>query len=248
MNLEVLISTMNIGSQNENEKLVKDMNITGESLTISQCGKNGDVKGKNRIIYDNKKGLSRSRNMAVENAVGNIILIADDDVKYVKDYEEIILESYRENPEADMIAFFVESKNNNRKVRKLKSGKIGWIRIFRVCSFQLTFKRASIIKNNLKFDEDFGAGTQNYCGEETIFLSDCLRMNMKLTYVDKKIGEVEQKESTWYKGFSREYMNVEKECFKRIAPKMWPFLWIQFLIRKAIPNKIKRAKIIGFWY
>ena len=70
--------------------------------------------------------------MAVENAVGNIILIADDDVKYVKDYEKIILESYRENPEADMIAFFVESKNNNRKVRKLKSGKIGWIRIFRV--------------------------------------------------------------------------------------------------------------------
>ena len=175
MNLEVLISTMNIDSQNENEKLVKDMNITGKSLTISQCGKNGDVKGKNRIIYDNKKGLSRSRNMAVENAVGNIIL------------------------------------------RKLKSGKIGWIRIFRVCSFQLTFKRASIIKNNLKFDEDFGAGSQNYCGEETIFLSDCLRKNMKLTYVDRKIGEVEQKESTWYKGFSKEYMQVEKECFKRIA-------------------------------
>ena len=65
MNLEVLISTMNIGSQNENEKLVKDMNITGKSLTISQCGKNGDVKGKNRIIYDNKKGLSRSRNKMV---------------------------------------------------------------------------------------------------------------------------------------------------------------------------------------
>ena len=104
--------------------------------------------------------------------------------------------------------------------------------IFRVSSFQLTFKLESIKKYNLKFDENFGAGTENYCGEETIFLSDCLRKKLKLFYIDKKIGEVEQKESSWYEGINRKYLNVEKQCFKRISPKWWWILWIQFVIRK----------------
>lgn len=255
MNLEVLVATMNRNRQ-EIIKLINKMHITGKAIIVDQISEdaitekiklnknkqlNKIYKGKlksHKIIYDRKKGLSRSRNLALGKAKAEIVLLADDDVIYQKDYERIIVNAYQKNPSADMIAFYVESLNPKRKVRKLKTGKIGWIKIFRVSSFQLTFKLESIKKNNLKFDENFGAGTQNYCGEETIFLSDCLRKKLKLIYIDKKIGEVEQKDSSWYEGISRKYITVEKECFKRIAPKWWWGLWFQFLIRKILPIRL----------
>lgn len=240
MNLEVLVSTMN---KNEKEiiELINKMNITGRAIIVNQINKkatesNEKLRTNNQkrfsVIYDNKKGLSRSRNIALKKSRADIVLLADDDVRYQKDYEKTILKAYEENPTADAIAFYVESLNPKRKVRKLKTGKMGFINIFRVSSFQLTFKLESIKKYNLKFDENFGAGTENYCGEETIFLSDCLRKKLKLFYIDKKIGEVEQKESSWYEGINSKYLNVEKQCFKRISPKWWWILWIQFVIRK----------------
>ena len=234
MNLEVLISTMNKNTNLDNQKLIEKMKIKGNSLTISQTNKNGKEEGKNRILYVNEKGLSKSRNLAIDNANADIVLIADDDVIYDEDYEKTILEAYKENKNADMIAFYVKSRNPKRKVRKLKSGKIGWIRIFRVSSFQLTFKLESIKENGLVFDENFGAGSENFCGEETIFLSDCLRKGLNLLYVDKKIGEVEQKESSWFKGFDKQYFMIEKQCFKRIAPKLWGILWVLFVVRKLL--------------
>lgn len=237
MDLQVLISTMNINSQAENETLLKHMNVQGNSLTVSQTHKSGK---ENNLIYDNKIGLSRSRNIAINNAACDILLIADDDVVYNDNYEETIKQAYKENPEADMIAFYVESMNPKRKVRKLRSGKIGWIRIFRVSSFQLTFKANSI--KGMKFDENFGAGTDLFCGEETIFLSECLRKKMKLIYIDKKIGKVKQEKSTWYTGINKKFMNVQKQIFKRISPKFWWFLYIQFIIRKIILGKIKHEK------
>lgn len=238
MNLEVLISTMNIKTKEDNENLINKMNINGKSLTISQTDKTGHEEGKNRVIYDNRKGLSKSRNIALKNTDADIVLLADDDVIYEENYKEIVKKAYKENPDADMIAFYVRSLNDKRKTRKLKTGKLGWVRIFKVSSFQLSFKRNSI--NNMQFDENFGAGTKNYCGEETIFLSDCLRKGLKLIYVDEKIGEVEQKESSWYNGFNKELILVEKECFKRIAPKIWWVLWIQFIIRKGIKSLLTK--------
>ncbi len=223
---------MNINTKLENQKLINKMNIKGNSLTISQTDKNGKEDGKNRIIYVEQKGLSKSRNLGLDNADADIILLADDDVIYNENYENIILEAYKQNPDVDIIAFYVKSRNPKRKVRKLKTGKMGWIKIFRVSSFQLSFRLKSIKDRGLKFDENFGAGTKNFCGEETIFLSDCFKNKMKLLYIDEQIGEVEQKQSTWFKGINKELILVEKNCYKRIAPKMWWVLWLQFILRK----------------
>lgn len=243
MELEVLVSTMRLKSQKENKKLLNNMCVTGKSLTVSQtdeANKNYNI-GENRLILDDGIGLSRSRNIALENAKADIIIFADDDVIYNKNYEEIIKEEYNKNPSADMIAFYVESLNPERKIRKLKRGKIGFIKTFRVASVELTFKLDSIKKNNLKFDENFGTGTKNFCGEETIFLNECLKKKMKLEYADRKIGVVKQEKSTWFNGINKEFLRVEKECFKKIAPKWWWILYIQFVIRKVILVKIKNA-------
>ena len=95
MNLEVLVSTMN---KNEKEiiELINKMNITGKAIIVDQINKkatesNEKLKANNQkrfsVIYDNKKGLSRSRNIALKKSRADIVLLADDDVRYQKDYE-----------------------------------------------------------------------------------------------------------------------------------------------------------------
>ena len=51
--------------------------------------------------------------------------------------------------------------------------------MLRVCSCQITFKRASIIDNKLIFDVKLGAGTGNGAGEENKFLLDCYDKGLK---------------------------------------------------------------------
>ena len=50
-----------------------------------------------------------------------------------------------------------------------------------------------------------GAGTGNGGGEEVKFLRDCIKSGLKAYYVPKSIGTVAQTESTWFKGFDRDF-------------------------------------------
>lgn len=229
--LQILISTINIKTDEQVQQLVKKMNIKSDYLVVNQ------VKQKDEVVICNKKvfilekyGLSCSRNVAIKQANTEIIMLADDDVSYVENYNEIIKEAYRKNPKVDIICFWVESNNKERKVKRMPSGKIGYLKVMRICSFQISMKRDNI--KDIHFDECFGSGTKYNRGEENIFLCDCLRRGLKIKFVNQKIANVEQKESTWYQGFSKEYFETQGKIFKRMYPKFYHLIILQFAIRK----------------
>ena len=90
--IEVLVATMN---QN-NFKLIKEMNLSTDAIIINQCEKNEyDEKiinnNKIRMYSYNERGLAKSRNRALDKTDADICVIADDDVIYVDNYEKIIL-------------------------------------------------------------------------------------------------------------------------------------------------------------
>ena len=57
------------------------------------------------LINVNEIGLSKSRNLAIENAKADICLLADDDIVYENNFESIILNAFNLNPCADIITF-----------------------------------------------------------------------------------------------------------------------------------------------
>lgn len=72
------------------------MNINTDAVVINQCS----IEQENNFIFNGKnikwvdsleKGLSKSRNMALKYASGDICLIADDDLEYVDLYEKKLL-------------------------------------------------------------------------------------------------------------------------------------------------------------
>ncbi|GAA0746441.1 glycosyltransferase family A protein [Clostridium oceanicum] len=233
MKLEVLVSTMN----QKDMFLSKKMNIKTDALIINQCDKE-DVQ---ELIIDNKKirmlsynerGLSKSRNRAIYNSKADICIIADDDLVYKDNYKNIIIEAYNKYLDADIIAFDVKSTNCCRPTSSLKEGNVDFLHSMKIASFQITFKRESILNKNIKFNELFGAGSKYTCGEENILLIECIKKGLKVKFVKKAIAIVNHNESTWYNGFDKKLFKTKGAMFYEMSSIMSPILISQFAIRK----------------
>lgn len=214
MNLEVLISCMH----QQDMKIAEQTGIQTDALMINQCppsepseddrsdwitpdvlnGGHGNV----RMLRTRTRGLSKSRNLAIQHAVGDVCLLCDDDEQLDASYEETILNAYELLPEADIICFRIANQPSRLKQETQRLTK--WTAM-RIASWQITFRRESVINSGIRFDEDMGAGTGNGGGEEVKFLRDCIKAGLKAYYVPKSIGTVAQTESTWFKGFNRDF-------------------------------------------
>ena len=93
MKLEVLLSVMNL----KKDKL-KEMKITSNCIVINQTNYNKYEKFKNFKIYSYKeKGISKSRNRALEQSTGDILLFCDDDVIYYDNLDKVKVEIKGDN-------------------------------------------------------------------------------------------------------------------------------------------------------
>ena len=158
METEVLVSTMNLKSQQE---LVKKLNVK-KNVIINQTSDINNVKdviyGKNRLYSYNERGLSKSRNKAIMNSNADICIIADDDLKYESDYEEKIKNGYKKYKDAGIIAFYVDNVDKKFEKKKRKEGKINLITSMKIQSVHIRNYRK--LKNcHIDFDK-----------EETVFV------------------------------------------------------------------------------
>lgn len=215
------------------------MNIRGNSITINQVTDKESklLSSKKNVLHElltyRERGLSRSRNHALDEVNSDIVVIADDDIYYEDDYDQTIARAYDEFPRADVIIFHVDSDNPRQRKKILKKGKLNRIMTLKVASWQITFKRESILNSNIRFDENFGAGTQNYMGEENIFLYDCARKGLKIYYMPNKIATLKDTaESTWFEGYTERYFMVKGAIYRRMSGLFWVAFMIQFAIKK----------------
>lgn len=233
MKLELLISTMH----RSDLSLAENMNIKSDAIIINQCDKD-DYHEKEidsgciRMISVNDRGLSRSRNLAINSSNSDVCVIADDDLKYHDRYKDIILKAYAKYPDADIIAFDVPSTNNKRPTSFLKEGRVGFLHSMKIASFQITFKRMSIVDNNIRFNELFGAGSKYTCGEENIFLTEAIKKGLKIYFVNEDIAIVDHNDSTWFNGFDERLFRTKGAMFYEMNNRLANLFILQFVIRK----------------
>lgn len=236
--------------------LVDKSNINSDALLINQCNQNDFkyyqiTKGNDdvfnaRMIYTTERGLSKSRNMALKNAIGDICLIADDDEKFVESFKDKIESAYQINRKADVIAFALIRE---QKSYPQKAYRVGFISALRISSPQISFRRESIQKKGIQFDETMGSGTGNGGGEENKFLYDCIRRGLKVYYQPIIIAEVGQSPSQWFHGYTEKYFLDKGWAFKKIKGH---FLGLLSAIRFAIvkydlyKHEIRMSKALRF--
>lgn len=187
--------------------LIEASNIKSDTVIINQCDEQKtvcDIIGNSKIkmICTTERGLSKSRNMAIKNSNADICLLCDDDEVFEDGYEQKILKAYKAIQDADIIALKMKDMPSHfpDKVKRL-----GTLDLFHISSWQISFRRNSILKKGVLFDELLGAGTGNGAEEELKFLTNCKKAGMKIYYVPITIATAAQKKSTWFSGFDEKF-------------------------------------------
>ncbi|WP_367378201.1 glycosyltransferase [Enterococcus gilvus] len=234
MKMDVLIATMKRNSID----FLDNMNTESDLIVVNQIGeipiRQTNYKGNTLTIKNSQEtGLSKSRNMALELSQADVCLIADDDISYVSGYEKKILDTYKNYPDADIIAFQVDRIGGERN--KVFRSNVHWenkISLFKISSVEITFKRQSINKKKLLFNEKIGAGTEFGQGEESVFLTEAYNQGLKILYVPIKIGETDISDSSWFTGYDKPFFKAKGVSFYLMNPKGYILLYLQFIIRK----------------
>ncbi len=203
MTLEILLSCMN----QTDSSIVTRSGITSDVLIINQCDRCqqedfSTPSQKIRMISTTDRGLSNSRNMGIEHAAGDICLLCDDDETFLPDYEQSILEAFQRLPNADVIAFKITNQTCRLKNR---THRLSYLDLLKIKSWQIAFRRKSILNSSILFDPCMGAGSGNGAQEENKFLFDCYKAGLNIYYAPREIASVKQASSTWFHGFTEQF-------------------------------------------
>lgn len=235
MTLDVLLSAMHL----KDYHYIDSLNITGNCIIINQCDHtNQQIISENgrQITYIEtpQRGLSKSRNMAIDHSHADICIFCDNDVEYLENYEQLILREYEKHPEYDIIVFHVESEYHPVPCYS-SSKKLCYLTCGKALSVEITFRRHSV--RNIRLNEHIGAGTKYPMGEENAFLYECLRKGLKIYYVPQKIAKLRQEASTWYTGFNKNFFVTRGASFHAMTSRYSLLLIAQYAIRKYMMYK-----------
>lgn len=244
---EILLSCMNSNGL----EVIKRSKIKSNVLVVNQCDRQGFYRGKKenssvRIFNVKDRGLTKSRNFAIRNSTADVCLLCDDDEEFKTGYESKILRAYEKIGDADVIIFDIGNRPAKfpKKVRRL-----GYFDLMKVSSWQISFRRESILKNDISFDEDMGAGTPNGAEEEFKFLNDCRKAGLKIYYVPAVIADVAQESSTWFNGYDRTFFVNRGNTTRYIMGLPLSLAYAVYYClakRKMISQSISPFKALGF--
>jgi GT2 family glycosyltransferase len=234
--LEILISTMRKTTLSFLSEMFSQSSILGFNIliinqTIEDELLESDVENI-RVINSCEKGLPQSRNIALENASEAICLIADDDVKYVENFNEIILLAFKKHEDADIITFQMNDDEGQLFRDYQDIIKHNKDTIYTANSVVIAFRLDSVV-NKVKFNTNFGLGAKFQVGNEYVFLRNALRAGLNIYFEPKVIlshpkfssGQdvsndrlIYGRSALYYKYFGlRSYFRIGKHIYRTFA-------------------------------
>lgn len=246
MELEVLMSCMN---ERDFSKIDQANLSNVKTLIINQTDKDEILRldDKHRMINTTTKGLSISRNIAINNSEAEICLLCDDDERLIDDLQNVIINAYKELEDADIVAFGIIGRKNKFK-KKIK--RLSKLELLKLSSVQISFKRESIV-NKICFDPYLGAGTGNGAGEENKFLLDAYRQGKKIYYYATDILVLNDEGSNWFNGFNEEYFYKRGSTTRYVYGALFSIIYSFYFIltKHSLYNKdISMVNAFFYWH
>lgn len=239
----------------QDDALVRASRLTGDVVVVNQCDWEAYAEyptetGTVRMFSVRQKGLTKSRNMAIEKSTADVCLLCDDDEEFVPDYEAHILEAYDRLPQADVLIFKITNKPSALPDRVMR---LRFPQTMKVSSLQISFRRNRILATGIRFDELLGAGTGNGGEEELKFLTDCEKAGLQIYYIPVEIASVSRDKSTWFHGFTETFFENRGATTRYILGLGMASLYaVYYIIRKRdlyrasiSPGKALRATFRG---
>ena len=244
MKLQVLVASM--GQQDTG--LAAQMNIRCSAVIANQADREDTVVedtsyGSVRMVTTATRGVGRNRNIALDAADGDILLLADDDVVYADDMPRQVLAAFAENPDADVLIFGMQMTQNGvvTETRTERARRLHVWNAMRYGTYRIAIRRSALDKSGVRFHESFGGGCPFSAGEDSLFLKTCFDRGLRVYSHPYVLGTCSKDVSTWFVGYNEKYFYDKGVLVRHLFPHSAYIMALYFGLR------FKRKTHLGPW-
>lgn len=234
MKVQVLVAAMG----QKDHSLLNKMNIQTDVIVGNQT----DFDSVEHFVYKgykasylnfNERGVGLNRNNALMRADGDICLFADDDMKYVDGYEEMLVKAFQDIPDADVIVFnLIENPPRRYVIQRVQ--KLNRLNYLRYGTTRVAVRLDKVRKAGIYFNQCFGGGAMYSHGEDNLFLTACLDKGLKIYAIPEFVATLtEERESSWREGYTDKYFRDQGYLYRAISRRWWRLLCLQDAIRRC---------------
>lgn len=192
--------------------LREKMNLRQNAIIANQCGRWGfetreEDFGTIQMLSSDTKGVGINRNLALQLGAADILLFADDDIRYYDSDLQGVIDAFRQLPDADVIFFGIDMTRDGEVFDKRRN-RVKRLHLHNAMKFgacRMAVRREVIEKKRISFSTLFGGGCIYGSGEDSVFIRDCLRTGLKLYSHDYVLGACAKDSSSWFTGYNEKY-------------------------------------------
>ncbi len=184
-----------------------------------------------QFAQSQEKGVAKSRNVVIDSSTTKYLLFADDEIVFLEDGVKSVISYLESNPDCDMVlAQAMDPKGALRK--KYPSGivQLSKYNSAKAATYEMIIRVESIKSKGVYFDETFGAGVENYLGDEYIFISDLIKKGGKAVFLPVTIA-IHPEESSGSRWGTEHDLRARAQVFQRVFGVLAPLIRATFYIK-----------------
>lgn len=177
-------------------------------------------------------GVAKSRNRAIWLAKGEYLVFSDDDIKFDVSGLETAIEYLDQHPQYSLLLAQATDETGVLRKRYPKGvRKLNRFNSARAATYEMIVRVESIRQLGVWFDEEFGAGANNYLGDEYIFIVDLMKAGGKAVFAPITIASHPNDSSGARWGSERD-RQARAKVFSRVFGKLAPVVRAGFGARR----------------
>lgn len=198
-----------------------------------------------RLLVLNSRGVARSRNAAIDNARGRYLYFADDDILIDSQGLAESIAHLERCGCAVACGRVIDEHGSLRKRYAANATRLTLFNSAKVGTIEMVLRVAAAREQHLRFDENFGAGSENYIGDEYIFIADLLKARLQGHAIPVTVAMHPATSSGAGWGTERD-LRVRANVFDRVFGGIAPLIRIGFAVKhwRRIGGATKALKFV----
>ena len=186
---------------------------------------------KTKLVELKSRGVAKSRNAALKYASGKYLIFGDDDIVFDESGIAKLVEYFENHPECAIIMAQTSDETGTlRKSYPAKEAKLTKYNSAKAATYEMMVRLDAIRASGITFDENFGAGAENFLGDEYIFIADALGRGLKGMYLPIRVA-IHPKDSSGSLWGTRKDLTARAAVFSRVFGPTAPLFRALFLLK-----------------
>jgi len=195
-----------------------------------------------KLVELKSRGVAKSRNAAIKYASGKYLIFGDDDITFIEEGIAELISYFESHPDCSII--LAQTSDESGKLRKVYPSRIHKLSKYnsaKAATYEMMIRIESIRSAGIEFDENFGAGVENYLGDEYIFIADALNKGLRGVYLPIKVA-IHPFDSSGSRWGTDKDLKARSAVFTRVFGPLAPIFRALFLIKSQL-FKFRKGRV-----